>query len=571
VEGSQVTTSSPPPIGAVGHAELLLDLLLTVAHVDGSFHHRELTFAHNYIDTVLMAVEEVEGGSDERKVAVRVAYQELLRSVHQRLAQEVVALGGGVDPARMAQGLTQRAIALVRRLPDSQRAGALELALAMLHADGVLVEAERQLHVELTSAFAPPPVTPPSPVATTLPGAQPGRLVASAARPGLTVLPAHWNPLKATGHALLDPLEQTYSPHPVELQSQLAFDYQLIGHALSQLQRLRGLGQGRLAGVTDPAQLPVGAQFLDGHVHVARPSRPTELVVLGDLHGCYACLKAALLQSNFIDRAWAHQWDPERYPDVKLVLLGDYVDRGRFSFDGVLRAVLRLFVAMPDQVYVLRGNHEIYRTREGRVFSAVHPAEGLFTLVRHAPVELLEAYRLLFEELPTSLLFERTLFVHGGIPRDETTAACVRDLSGLDHPDVRFQMLWSDPVQVDEVAADVQRKSSRFEFGRRQFRAFMERIGCHTMIRGHEQFDSGFETVYDGDHKLLSLFSAGGADNRDLPEDAGYRKVRPMALTVVHDGNGARAIPWPIDYQRFNSEVHNGLHRKAPQLEYRNV
>ena len=37
--------------------------------------------------------------------------------------------------------------------------------------------------------------------------------------------------------------------------------------------------------------------------------------MLGDLHGCYSCLKAAVLQSNFIERAWAHQWDPQRYGD----------------------------------------------------------------------------------------------------------------------------------------------------------------------------------------------------------------------------------------------------------------
>src|SRR5204863_483448 len=80
-------------------------------------------------------------------------------------------------------------------------------------------------------------------------------------------------------------------------------------------------GAFRLAGITDISQLPAGARFLDGFVHVIRPDAPVELVVLGDLHGCYSCLKAALLQSGFIERAWAHQWDPARYPDVKLVLL----------------------------------------------------------------------------------------------------------------------------------------------------------------------------------------------------------------------------------------------------------
>lgn len=51
----------------------------------------------------------------------------------------------------------------------------------------------------------------------------------------------------------------------------------------------------------------------------------------------------------------------------------------------------------------------------------------------------------------------------------------------------------------------------RFNFGSEQFRAFMERIGCHTLIRGHEQTDAGFTTVFDG-RGDYTLFSAGGGD-----------------------------------------------------------
>ena len=80
----------------------------------------------------------------------------------------------------------------------------------------------------------------------------------------------------------------------------------------------------------------------------------------------------------------------------------------------------------------------------------------------------------------------------------------------------------------------------------------------------------GFDVVFDtGDRLLLNLFSAGGHDNRDLPIDGSYRSVTPMALTILHDSRGQRAIPWPIHYQPFNYDVHNGFHRRAPLLEYR--
>jgi hypothetical protein len=66
----------------------------------------------------------------------------------------------------------------------------------------------------------------------------------------------------------------------------------------------------------------------------------------------------------------------------------------------------------------------------GTIASAVTPAEAVPSIAGHVPVDVLEAYRHLFEHMPTSLLFDRTLFVHGGIPRDETLADRYHDLIG---------------------------------------------------------------------------------------------------------------------------------------------
>jgi hypothetical protein len=315
-------------------------------------------------------------------------------------------------------------------------------------------------------------------------------------------------------------------------------------------------------GVTSIDQLPPGARWLDGHVHVMRPTQPTELIVLGDLHGCYGCFKAALLQSGFIERATAHRNDPANNVDVKLVLLGDYLDRGKFGFEGVLRAALQLQTMFPDHVVMLRGNHE-YLVRVGdNVISAVNPAEAVPAITDRAPPGILDAYRHLFEHMPTSMIFERTLFVHGGVPRDETLAERYRDLSCLGDPVIRFEMMWSDPEQIDTVPLDLQRASTRFSFGRDQFRAFMERVGCYTMVRGHEQVDTGFTTNFDvGRAQMHTVFSAGGSHNDDLPADSRYRGVVPMALTVRWSNGVATAFPWAIDYAPFSGPANNGFHR----------
>lgn len=415
-----------------------------------------------------------------------------------------------------------------------------------MHADGALDQVEKELHDELVAYFRAAP--------TLAPAHGPPLAEQLVIEPPLTLEP------KAFGHPLLDQLEHRYAEDPAQLHAQLGSDYHLCFEAIGVWERQRARGNGRLLGVTDIGTVAPGTRWLDGHVHVLRPDRPTELIVLGDLHGCYSCLKGTLLQTDFIERVRRHQADPANHPDVKLVLLGDFIDRGLFSFEGVLRAALKLLVTFPDNVILLRGNHEFLVRRDASIVSAVNPAEAVPALSAIAPVDILEAYRHLFDHMPTSLIFDRTLFVHGGIPRDDTIAS-YRDLGSLDEPVVRFEMMWSDPVSTDRVPVEFQRESPRFNFGSEQFREFMERIGCHTLIRGHEQTDTGFTTVFDGDQKFHTLFSAGGKDNADLPPDSRYRNVTPKALIVRSELGSLVGTPFEIDYRPFNAPANNGLYR----------
>ncbi len=541
------TTSTTPLAPADARLEALIDLLLTVGYVDGQLHHHEHAFIRGYLARLVEHVAAAPGSADAWRGHFDAVFARLDAEVA-ALAAEVVATGdAGFVPAR----LKVRAVALFQAFAPAEQASALELLRAVAEADGTVSPAERALHDELVAHLHPAPPAPP-------PVAVPARERLVVTQPAALELIAHGDPL-------LDPLEQRYADDPATRHAQLRGDYELVFGAINAWERQRARGNGRLMGVTDVDQLAPGTNLLDGHVHVLRPDRPTELIVLGDLHGCYGCLKAAVLQSDFVARARRHQQDPAAHPDVKLVLLGDYLDRGRFGFEGVLRAALQLLVAFPAHVILLRGNHEFLVRVDGQIVSAVNPAEAVPALAAHAPLDVLDAYRHLFEHMPTSLVFDRTLLVHGGVPRDETTAARYRDLSSLDDLELRFEMMWSDPAGTDHVPVELQRETPRFSFGRDQFRLFMERVGCHTMIRGHEQIDAGFKAIFDvADRQLLSVFSAGGHDNPDLPGDSRYRTVTPMALSVRHHGVGRgeqTATPWPLRYQPFGHGAHNGLHR----------
>jgi hypothetical protein len=168
------------------------------------------------------------------------------------------------------------------------------------------------------------------------------------------------------------------------------------------------------------------------------------------------------------------------------------------------------------------------------------------------------------------LFFDRLLFVHAGIPRDAAIREKYRDLSSLNDPDLRFQMLWSDPSSADHIPDDLQEQNARFPFGRLQFEKFMARLGCTMMVRGHEKIDEGFKDVYpDNPILLFNLFSAGGADNDDLPEMSSYRTVTPMALTIDVEDGVARVEPWAIDYKRYNDPKHNRFYAKQPEIEHK--
>ena len=75
-----------------------------------------------------------------------------------------------------------------------------------------------------------------------------------------------------------------------------------------------------------------------------------EAVVVGDLHGDLESLINILKSSDFMQKM-------ARSKDATLIFLGDYGDRGAHSAE-VYYTVLKLKLAFPEQIILLRGNHE---------------------------------------------------------------------------------------------------------------------------------------------------------------------------------------------------------------------
>lgn len=540
--------------------------LTTFGYIDGDFDPSEKEFVRDYISKLV--THRVHGAIDEGDTKLRdelkkkftTHFHEVFEGIDrqvQELFTEAVAEGENQDDFVHAK-LKLRCFEIFKGFDAANQEQLMDTIDELIHADGQVHPAEAKFRGELAALLE-------EELGVEL-------IDDGSEKPPVAVETAAELVPPTENHPFFDQFEHHYATDPDRLTSQVSADRALMNQVITLLDERRDQGRGKLVGKQKVQELAGEEPFLDGHVHVLPPvpGRRYELIVVGDLHGCYSCLKAVLMQSDFFNKVNAFVNDPEKNPDVKLVLLGDYIDRGMFSYQGVLRSALQVFARAPDHVYLLRGNHEYYIEHQGQVFGAVRPSEAMNTLKPHFSQEVFAHYMKLFDAMPNMLLFDRFLFVHGGIARDRLIKERYRDLSSLNDWDIRFQMMWSDPSSADVIPASLQEQSSRFPFGRLQSQAFLQRIGCHALVRGHEKVDEGFRRVYDDENQLLiTLFSAGGSDNSDLPPDSSYRSVTPMAMTVKLEAGKSQIIPWEIDYKRYNDPERNRFYQTRPEIEHR--
>ena len=552
-----IKLSSDPGI-AERQIEAVIFYLTTCGYIDSEFDLREKAFVRSFLRKLVTARVDAQGDLDpevrfEQIERQHEHYVERFQQIDydvRSLFSEAVA--EGEDPQSFVLAKLQlRCYEMFHELHPDSRETLLAIVDDFINADGVVHPAEVKFRNQLAALL--------------------GADVRGEDIAGVDARVEVQKPTELTSkeadHPFFTGFEHHYSADPEEIRKQIDADLRLLEQVESSWDERRVAGAGRLAGKQSIEDFDEPGEFLDGHVHLVSRPRDFELIVLGDLHGCYSCLKAAVMQSDFMNKVRAYRADPDNNPEPRLVLLGDYIDRGRFSFNGVLRAVLKLYLTVPEHVVILRGNHEYYIEYKGRVYGGVKPADTINSLSQVLPSEVFERYLGFFEKMPNSLFYDNLLFVHGGIPRDSLLRERWKDMSSLNDPDIRFQMLWSDPSRADMIPDELQESSARFPFGRQQFRRFMSQLGCGLMVRGHEKVNAGFRDMYPRDDiRLLTVFSAGGVANDDVPEDSNYRDVRPMALTIARRGEETTVTPWAIDYRSYQRPELNRFFATDPSL-----
>ena len=250
-----------------------------------------------------------------------------------------------------------------------------------------------------------------------------------------------------------------------------------------------------------------------------------EALIIGDLHGDFESLVTILQKSRFIEKM-------KKKLNATIIFLGDYGDRGEKSAE-TYYAVLKLKIEFPEQVVLLRGNHE------GPVDLLAYPHDLPYQFQDRFKKDWDIAYKKtqnLWSHLYNAVYIEnRYLILHGGLSKKIHKLADIAEAQEKHDEALLEDLLWSDPDENVPTLAPSPRGAGKL-FGKTITKKVLGELNAKILIRGHESSDSGFKINHDG--RVLTLFSRKGAPY--FNETGAYLQL-PLEMEIQ---NAEQLIPW---------------------------
>lgn len=187
-------------------------------------------------------------------------------------------------------------------------------------------------------------------------------------------------------------------------------------------------------------------------------------------------------------------------PDTNYLFLGDYVDRGRQSIE-TLCLLLTYKLKFPEQVFLLRGNHECENI--SRIYGFWDECR------RRYSVKLWKHFITLFNVLPVAAMIEdKILCMHGGISPDLHQLESINKIKRpqeIPTKGLLCDLLWSDPATgpagmipgLKTKGWGPNDRGTSYVFSEATVATFLKKHDLELIVRGHQVMEEGYEFFCD--------------------------------------------------------------------------
>lgn len=274
-----------------------------------------------------------------------------------------------------------------------------------------------------------------------------------------------------------------------------------------------------------------------------------DIFVIGDIHGNIRDLIRILASAS-----------PP--PNSRFLFLGDYVDRGDYSFECII-LLLALAVKFPHHVTLLRGNHEY-----DNINSTYGFMEQIIALFGQSGVY--ESFNRVFAYFKiAAIVADTTLCVHGGLSPLLKNVSQLEDFDRTLNPPCELlnDIMWSDPSAVTDGIIPSTRGNGCM-FGHSFLSQFLNNNNLIRLIRGHECVKNGVRVGKDS--KIVTVFSSCNykceGSNQcgiiKILEDGNFQAFNLQGIPILHRGD---AVFNKVSYEQKNKKI-NCMILSSPSL-----